>query len=83
MHSANKGNQVIEGNEVVINIVINDDVLVISKGINIASLITQQKIEPKSVAVVCNGVIVPRSHWQERTCEDLDNIEIFSVVAGG
>ncbi|MFT5235074.1 MAG: sulfur carrier protein [Shewanella sp.] len=83
MHSANKGVEVIEGSEVVINIVINDDVLVFPKGINITGLITQQKIEPKSVAVVCNGQVVPRGLWQQKVCEDLDNIEVFSVVAGG
>ncbi|NRD73922.1 sulfur carrier protein ThiS [Shewanella sp. VB17] len=64
-------------------IMVNDDVILIPQGLNIMGLITKQNMEPKSVAVVCNGHVVPRVHWQERLCEETDNIEIFSVVAGG
>jgi len=64
-------------------IMINDDVVLIPKGLNIAGLIARQNMEQKSVAVVCNGHVVPRGYWQGRLCEETDKIEIFSVVAGG
>lgn len=80
MQSIYRGGEVME---IMIELVINDEAFVIPKGMSLAGLITRQQLEPKSVAVVCNGEIVPRSHWQEKVCEVADQIEIFSVVAGG
>lgn len=62
---------------------INDEAVLIPKGLNITGLIGRQNMEPKSVAVVCNGHVIPRGYWQEKLCEDKDKIELFSVVAGG
>lgn len=83
MLSINRGDEVLESGEVMIELVLNDETLVNPKGMSLAGLMTKQQIEPKSVALVCNGEIVPRAHWQERVCENADQIEIFSVVAGG
>lgn len=66
-----------------VNIYINDEPLTISSELNLAALIDGQGGKLKSVALVCNSVLVPRTAWQERRCKEGDKIEIFSVVAGG
>lgn len=83
MQSINSGDEVMENDDLMIELLMNDKALVIPKGMSLAGLVTKQQIEAKSVALVCNGEIVPRAHWKERVCEDADEIELFSVVAGG
>ncbi|ACA86866.1 sulfur carrier protein ThiS [Shewanella woodyi] len=66
-----------------VNIYINDEPLTISSSQSFKALVDGQGVKIKSVALVCNSVLVPRAAWQERCCKEGDKIEIFSVVAGG
>ncbi|WP_064792156.1 sulfur carrier protein ThiS [Shewanella woodyi] len=66
-----------------VNIFINDEPLTISSSQSFEALVDGQGVKFKSVALVCNSVLVPRAAWQKRCCKEGDKIEIFSVVAGG
>lgn len=35
------------------------------------------------VAVACNGEVVPRHQWSQRSLSDGDRVDLFTAVAGG
>lgn len=67
----------------IIRVTINDEVMNVPSAMNIQGLIDLQELAVNSVALVCNGQVVPKSQWQARLCNEDDRFEIFSVVAGG
>ena len=52
-------------------------------GASIADLVTTLDLDPRKVAVECNGVIVPRSTLCEAQLGDGDVLEIVHFVGGG
>ncbi|MBQ4891042.1 MULTISPECIES: sulfur carrier protein ThiS [unclassified Shewanella] len=50
---------------------------------SLLQLIESKEINPKTVALVLNEQVVPRSRWAQIECQDSDKIDIFSAVAGG
>lgn len=50
---------------------------------NISQLLNELAVEINNIAVVKNGMIVPKSEWnREMVCEN-DSIDFFSPVNGG
>lgn len=66
-----------------ITVVINDEAKTIPGTINIQQLIIAQGLGLNSIALVCNGQVIPKSEWQTQRCHQEDHFEIFTVVAGG
>ncbi|WP_083700220.1 sulfur carrier protein ThiS [Shewanella sp. UCD-KL12] len=62
---------------------VNDKSVTLVRSITVQSLLEQQNIALNSVAVACNGQVVPKSQWDNRMCLQGDNFELFAVVAGG
>lgn len=50
---------------------------------SLLQLIELKELNPKSLALVLNDQVVPRSRWAQIQCQQSDKIDIFSAVAGG
>ncbi|WP_153914543.1 sulfur carrier protein ThiS [Shewanella sp. TC10] len=50
---------------------------------NLLQLIELKNLNPKSLALVLNDQVVPRSRWGQIECQQSDKIDVFSAVAGG
>lgn len=66
-----------------IEININGDLQRLQPNTSLAQVLVLKQIEPKSVALVVNQQIIPRSEWHQYQCQADDEIEFFSAVAGG
>ncbi len=66
-----------------INITVNDKCVTLVSSKTVQSLLEHQNIALNSVAVACNGQVIPKSLWGNRKCVQGDHFELFSVVAGG
>lgn len=53
------------------------------KDSSIQSLIAQEKLNAKGIALAVNEKVIPKSRWDQVTLSAGDRVEIFSVVAGG
>jgi sulfur carrier protein len=40
-------------------------------------------VDPKAMAVACNGDVVPQSQWSHRPLAEGDRLDLFTAVAGG
>ncbi|MCC4831997.1 sulfur carrier protein ThiS [Shewanella sp. 1_MG-2023] len=50
---------------------------------SLLQLIELKNLNPKSLALVLNDQVVPRSRWAQIECQHSDKIDVFSAVAGG
>jgi len=62
---------------------VNDMPITIVQDAKITDLLQGQDIAASSVALVCNGTVVPKNEWSSRVCIAGDRFEIFALVAGG
>ncbi|AQS36353.1 sulfur carrier protein ThiS [Shewanella psychrophila] len=69
--------------EASIKVMLNDELTVLTNDLSIQSLLLQQNIAANSVAVVCNGQVLPKSRWEGTLCRHGDKFEVFALVAGG
>jgi sulfur carrier protein len=51
--------------------------------VTVAGLVATLCPSPRGVAVARNGVVVPRSQWDDTRLSDGDRIEIVTAAAGG
>lgn len=75
--------QIVNEGMTVIEIHINGEPHQLAATISLTELLKARHIEPQSIAVVVNEIIIPRSQWPQHQCEMGDVIELFSAVAGG
>ncbi|NKF52603.1 sulfur carrier protein ThiS [Shewanella sp. WXL01] len=66
-----------------ISVTLNGESRQYSTSLSIAEFVSENSLKPNSIAIVVNQHLVPRSEWTNRQCQDGDQIEVFSVVAGG
>ena len=69
-----------------ITINVNGETISINAEISISELLNSQQIKIQninSVAVVLNDHVLPRSKWENVTCKQNDNVQVFKAVAGG
>lgn len=52
-------------------------------GKTISEYLTAAKYDSKRIAVECNGEIVPKTKFAEKTLQDGDIVEVVSFVGGG
>ena len=64
-------------------IVLNGDPYAIEAPLTIAGLLTHLDIDPRSVAVERNFVVVKRDGYATTALEEGDQIEIVNFVGGG
>lgn len=50
---------------------------------SVVEMLTRLQIEPRGIAVACNGEIVRRSEWASFFFNDGDQIEVVTAAAGG
>lgn len=50
---------------------------------NLDQVVRALNHNPALVVVECNGVIIPRSRWNDRLIQDGDSLEIVTIVGGG
>lgn len=65
------------------NIFINQAAEEVDQAITLATLLKLKAIDSRTVAVAVNYTIVTSSLWPEVVLSENDEIDIFSVVAGG
>ena len=65
------------------NIFINHAAEEVDQAITLATLLKLKAIDSRTVAVAVNYTIVTSSLWPEVVLNENDEIDIFSVVAGG
>ncbi|MBV1916973.1 MAG: sulfur carrier protein ThiS [Sphingomonadaceae bacterium] len=66
-----------------LSLIVNGEQRRILSGASIADLVLNLELDPKKVAVECNGVIVPRSGLAQAPLADNDVLEIVHFVGGG
>ncbi len=49
----------------------------------VARLLQQLNLNEKRLAVECNGMIVPRSRFDDQTLREHDQMEIVRAIGGG
>ena len=49
----------------------------------LAAVIKQLGYHPRLVVVEFNGTILTPNHWQEQLVQDMDQLEIVTIVGGG
>ncbi|HGY5532618.1 MAG: sulfur carrier protein ThiS [Prochlorococcus sp.] len=49
----------------------------------LAAVIEQLGYHPRLVVVEFNGTILTPNHWQEQLVQDMDQLEIVTIVGGG
>ncbi|WP_394202254.1 sulfur carrier protein ThiS [Shewanella waksmanii] len=69
--------------ESLLTLLVNDIRHQVPSGTSLSQLLTILDVESNSVALVCNGQVVPKNLWQSTCCEDNAQIELFGAVAGG
>ncbi|MEI6860072.1 MAG: sulfur carrier protein ThiS [Shewanella sp.] len=69
--------------ETTIKVILNDEPMFLSTGLNVSGLLQLQNIAANSVALVRNGQVLPKSLWEKTLCRDGDQFEVFALVAGG
>ena len=50
---------------------------------SVAELIHELALDPRQVAIECNGEIIARSHYNEQPITDGDRIEVVAFIGGG
>ena len=49
----------------------------------LAAVIEQLDYHPRLVVVEFNGTILTPNHWQEQLVQEMDQLEIVTIVGGG
>lgn len=64
---------------------INGELIQIEEKMNLADFVILRlnTKEPRGIAVAVNGMIVPKSKWNDTVVNENDNIEIVHAVQGG
>lgn len=62
---------------------INEEVLEVSFGESLASIISKLEIPPDGIAVAINGAIVPKPSWEEVKPYENDSLVIITATQGG
>lgn len=62
---------------------VNGEVIENAEGMTITELLKLRDLPDRMIAIECNGMIVPRKTWEERTLCDGDHIEVVRFVGGG
>ena len=62
---------------------LNGEKKTFSDNINLVSLLSYLKIDPKKVAVEINLQIIPKSRFLKTKISEGDNIEIVHFIGGG
>jgi sulfur carrier protein len=65
------------------DIQLNGDALTVADNTTVLSLLEQQGLGGRRVAVEVNGTIVPRSRHNDHLLHDGDRIEIVHALGGG
>ena len=65
------------------NITLNGEPHALAGATTITQLLAHLDIDPRSVAVECNGVVVKRDQYAATAIADGDEIEIVNFVGGG
>lgn len=65
------------------DIQLNGDALTVADNTTVLSLLQQQGLGGRRVAVEVNGTIVPRSRHNDHLLHDGDRIEIVHALGGG
>ena len=66
-----------------IEITVNGEVRLVSRGETITSLLTLLELPPERVAVELDGRIVKQPHWSATEIPDGAQLEIVQFVGGG
>ena len=66
-----------------LSLTVNGEPRRVPVGATIADLVRTLELDPKKVAVECNGQIVPRSTLEQVVLGDGDVLEIVHFVGGG
>ncbi|WP_144207298.1 sulfur carrier protein ThiS [Shewanella donghaensis] len=66
-----------------IEIEFNGEVEQLQQTASLLALIEHKQLNPKTLALVLNQQVVPRSRWEAIQCQPNDKVEVFSAVAGG
>jgi sulfur carrier protein len=64
-------------------ITINDQVLAITAGLNLAEILATQQLDQGCFVAVVNDTVVPKTTLEQVTIQDGDRIEILSPISGG
>ncbi len=62
---------------------INSQTREVPHGCTIADLLAEMRLEPRSVAVEVNKMVVPRAQHGQHTLQEDDRLEIVTLVGGG
>ena len=65
------------------DIQLNGDALTVADNTTVLSLLEQQGLGGRRVAVEVNGTIVPRSRHDDHLLHDGDQVEIVHALGGG
>jgi sulfur carrier protein len=65
------------------DIQLNGDALTVADNTTVLSLLQQQGLGGRRVAVEVNGTIVPRSRHDDHLLHDGDQVEIVHALGGG
>jgi len=66
-----------------LNITLNGDPFTLAPGATITDLLAQLDIDPRSVAVEQNFVVIKRVNYPATVLKEGDQIEIVNFVGGG
>jgi thiamine biosynthesis protein ThiS len=66
-----------------VNITLNGDPFTLAAGATITDLLTGLDIDPRSVAVEQNFVVIKRVNYPSTVVKEGDQIEIVNFVGGG
>ena len=64
-------------------ITINGEARSITTPASVSDLVTELALDPRKVAIECNGTIVPRSQYSTVTINNGDQFEIVGFIGGG
>jgi sulfur carrier protein len=64
-------------------ILLNGDATDLPAPLSVLALLERLKIDPRTVAVECNRVVVKRARYADTVVEDGAEIEIVAFVGGG
>lgn len=53
------------------------------KAKNVAELVSELGIDTVNIAIVKNGLIVPKANWSMEIMKHGDSVEVFSPISGG
>lgn len=67
------------------NITINGEVITVNEQMKLSEFVELRLNgkEPRGIAVALNGMIIPKSKWNETELKENDSVEIVHAVQGG